>query len=205
MSVTVFPAPSSGGSGGKYYTDVIKSTQSWTCPAGVTSVEVLLVGGGGSGSFASYNQTAGGSGSVLYSQLTVTPGVSYTVTIGAGGAGSSATDGGNDGNTSSFGALLSCPGGNQGSIYGTNPGKGLGASAGSYGGQTGFQGFGSSGGGKAPGAIGNQGTTGGNGAGNGFNFVTAGAANSGAGGGTGNTSATSGAGGSGICIIRYSA
>jgi len=59
-------------------------TYSWTAPAGVTSVDVLVVagGGGGGGNLGG----GGGAGGVVY-QLAkaVTPGSSYTVTVGAGG------------------------------------------------------------------------------------------------------------------------
>lgn len=64
-------------------------TTSWTAPAGVTSVCVVCVGGG-----------AGSGGALAYrNNITVVPGNSYTVVVGAGGVasgagGSSGTDGG---------------------------------------------------------------------------------------------------------------
>lgn len=184
-------------------TEFIKSTQSWTAPAGVTSVEVILVAGGGSGIYANYNTMAGGGGSVLHSVLTVSPGTAYTVTIGAGGASSNTYDYGNDGSASSFGALLTCPGGNQGNTGGVTAGKGLGGNADWLGGKQGYLGYGAGGGGKSTSGTGGQPTAGGNGAGNGANFVSDAAANTGAGGGTGAAIGRSGAGGSGICIIKY--
>jgi len=119
MSVTVFPAPSTGGAA-KSPTDVIiTSTQSWTAPAGVSSIELFLVGGGGGGAGAAgpgHTGGAGGGGGVLSTTLPVTPGSSYTVTIGAGGAVgtfSSSSPGGN-GNSSTFGSLATSYGGGGG-------------------------------------------------------------------------------------------
>ena len=61
-------------------------TTSWTAPAGVTLIEVLVVGGGGGGGFQVGG--GGGGGGVIYnSAYPVTPGNAYTVTIGAGGTG----------------------------------------------------------------------------------------------------------------------
>lgn len=61
----------------------------WTAPAGVTSAQVVLVGGGGGGGGGSQNVAGGGGagGQVIVRNLTVTPGTTYNVTIGAGGQG----------------------------------------------------------------------------------------------------------------------
>lgn len=61
-------------------------THSWTCPSGVTSVSVLCVGGGGGGAgVAGYG---GGGGALMYrNNVSVTPGNTYTVEVGAGGVG----------------------------------------------------------------------------------------------------------------------
>ena len=64
-------------------------TTSWTAPAGVTSVEYLVVGGGGGGGNG-YDTGGGGGGAggmVRTGTLAVTPGNSYTVTVGSGGNG----------------------------------------------------------------------------------------------------------------------
>ena len=59
---------------------------SWTAPAGVTQIEVLVVAGGGAGHHN--NSGGGGAGGLVYNRsFTVTPGNSYTVTVGAGGIG----------------------------------------------------------------------------------------------------------------------
>lgn len=62
----------------------------WTCPAGVTSIEVLVVAGGGGGGWSQsgYGQGGGGAGGVIYIEnYSVTPATVYTVTVGTGGAG----------------------------------------------------------------------------------------------------------------------
>ena len=103
----------------------------WTVPAGVTSVEVLVVAGGGSGGNTSGNSGAnaggGGGGGVIYvSNFPVTPGASISYTVGGGGA--TQTSGGtwgNNGSNSVFGSLIAIGGGGGGadftsSPYGTN-------------------------------------------------------------------------------------
>lgn len=100
----------------------ITSTQSWTAPAGVTSVSAALIAGGGSGavSSSSYSGGGGGAGGVLLQTLTVSPGTAYTITIGAGGAGVGAYNIGNMGANTTFGALATANGGGfGGSPYNT--------------------------------------------------------------------------------------
>lgn len=59
-------------------------TYSWTCPSNVTSVCVVAVGGGAGGV---WDEISGGSGGGLgwKNNISVTPGNSYTVVVGAGG------------------------------------------------------------------------------------------------------------------------
>ena len=62
-------------------------TTTWTAPSWVTSIEYLVVGGGG-GSGGGYDTGAGGGGGggmVLTGTLSITPGATYTVTVGDGG------------------------------------------------------------------------------------------------------------------------
>jgi len=65
-------------------------TYSWTAPAGITSVCVVCVGGGGSGTvraqYTGSTTMAGGGGGGLgwKNNISVTPGRSYTVVVGAG-------------------------------------------------------------------------------------------------------------------------
>lgn len=65
-------------------------TYTWVAPAGVTSVSVVAVGAGGGG----YVNAGGGGGLRYYNNYAVTPGNSYTVTVGARG-----TDNGSSGGT----------------------------------------------------------------------------------------------------------
>ncbi len=69
----------------------ITNGTSWTAPSGVTSVKVEAWGGGGGGGGGMVDNTnsggGGGSGGYSSSVFTVSPGTSYSVTVGAGGAG----------------------------------------------------------------------------------------------------------------------
>lgn len=64
-------------------------TYTWVAPAGVTSVCVVCAGGGGQGRGSNVNNTGGaggGGGGLGYkNNITVVPGNSYTVVVGAGG------------------------------------------------------------------------------------------------------------------------
>ncbi len=81
----------------------------WTVPAGVTNVEVLVVGGGG-GCWNDSFQSGSGAGGMYYSaSYAVTPG-SIGITVGAG-----ATDG--TGSNSLFGTQLIAYGGTKGNGY----------------------------------------------------------------------------------------
>lgn len=120
------------------------SSGSWTAPVGVSSVRVLAVGGGGGGGAASTTSTnvalggGGGGGGVYDGSLTVVPGTTYTITIGTGGAGStSGSTAGSNGTSTTFGSLMTAPGGQGGSSV-TNttvtlPSANPGGSSGGYG------------------------------------------------------------------------
>ncbi len=81
-------------------------TFTWTCPTGVTSVTIKAWGGGGGGGYATGNTSSaggGGGGAFASSTVSVTPGTSYTVVVGAGGTAglkSGPTAAGNGGNSS---------------------------------------------------------------------------------------------------------
>jgi len=83
----VFPNDNSG----RLYINEATFTASgtWTAPAGVTSAQVILVGAGGGGGGGSRDVAGGGGagGQVITKNITVTPGTTYNVTIGAGGQG----------------------------------------------------------------------------------------------------------------------
>lgn len=108
------------------------STNTWTAPSGVFTVEVFAVGGGGGGGGVVGTGTSnnmvgggGGGGTVKRQFISVTPGTSYTITIGAGGAGgigaSTATAAG-VGNSTTFGSLLTAEGGGGANSWGNTSG-----------------------------------------------------------------------------------
>lgn len=93
-------------------------TATWTAPAGVTSINVVCIGGGGGGGSGIGGPAPGGNGGpggLAVGTYTVTPGTGYSVTVGAGGAGNNTTGGnGSAGGSSSLGALISATGGGGG-------------------------------------------------------------------------------------------
>ena len=115
-------------------------TTSWTAPAGVTSVEYLVVAGGGSGGGntggADGSGGGGGAGGYRAGTLAVVPATSYTVTVGAGGVAGS--PGGTDmqGADSVFSTITSAGGGAGGG--GAWPGPSAGVAGGSGGGGQGW-------------------------------------------------------------------
>lgn len=132
-------------------------TYTWTCPSGVTSVNALCIGGGGGGGMATkplatYKDGGGGGGGGLgwRNGISVTPGQSYTVVVGAGGNGAtsvgmSGTSGGNSFFISSATVCGFGGGGGLGGNYGGGGGNG-GTYFGGGGGRGGNGGNGSSGG-----------------------------------------------------------
>jgi alpha-tubulin suppressor-like RCC1 family protein len=79
------------------------SNQTWTCPAGITSIYASCLGGIGGAASTTIGGSAGaGSGGSIVAKLTVVPGTTYTIvcggsgtaghTYGYGGAGATATD-----------------------------------------------------------------------------------------------------------------
>ena len=194
------------------------SNGTFTVPAGVTKIKVIVIGGGAGGGGGGANGLAGGGGGAGgYAEgiFTVVPATNYAVTIGGGGTGGTAGGGGagnsgNNGGNSSFGALISATGGQGGLVNHTGGIGGLGSNGylnsslgnGGQGGNSTFfpfglngTGDGGSGGGGASGA-GYGGGGGGKGGGNGsYSNAVAGGnalANTGAGGGGGMGSTSSG-------------
>ncbi|MFN5619668.1 MAG: LamG-like jellyroll fold domain-containing protein [Flavobacteriales bacterium] len=107
----------------------IGSTTGWTCPQGVSQIQVELWGGGGGGggcNAAPYPAPrseggVGGSGGYNKQIVTTTPGQTYQITIGLGGTGGLPYNSGQSGGTSSFSNLLSAQGGSGGtSLYNCN-------------------------------------------------------------------------------------
>jgi len=170
-------------------------TYSWVAPAGVTSVSVVAVGGGGSGGFI-----FGGSGAGLgyKNNYSVTPGNSYTVVVGAGGAIPPAYTYGSNGNDSYFVSACVVKGGKG---IGGPAATGGGTYTGDGGGNGGGVGSSWSGGGGAGGYAGAGGT-----AGYGYSVgPNAGTGGGGSGGGSGFYNNRSGGGGGGVGILGQGA
>ena len=79
-----------GGPGESLYTT--PGTYSWTAPQGITNISVLCVGGGGGGASAGGiggpSGGGGAGGGLAYkNNITVVPGTTYTLSVGAGGPG----------------------------------------------------------------------------------------------------------------------
>ena len=135
MASTVFPAASAA-SKTRFVTSLISGT-SYTVPAGVTYVNVRLIGGAG-GLGSGYESA---SGSIVSSSLSTTPGDSIAYAIGAGVANNTSGAGG----TTTFTGATSAPGGGVGAggnhghagpLYeGANNGGGEGSSGTGSGGQ----------------------------------------------------------------------
>ncbi len=149
LSITLVPAtgvgvtipPGRGGllslieeNGTNYYVHAYANEGSFTFtpPPEISSVEVLVVGGGGggAGSTGTSGRGGGGAGGLVYTQsFAVTP-RAYAVVVGAGGAGGSAGgQSGFNGVNSEFDTLVARGGGGGGNVFqdGNNGGSGGGA------------------------------------------------------------------------------
>jgi hypothetical protein len=193
------------------------STSSWLqfSQAAGYSVNYLVVGGGGGGGYQIAG--GGGAGGVISATTSLTAGTAYTITVGAGGAGSTSAPVVNSGTSSSFSTFGTGVGGGGGGSAGAAAASGGSGGGGSYvspyqtgGSGTSGQGFGggtgqngtpaSGGGGGGASAVGANGSTSAGGAGGAgvANTISGASVNyGGGGGGGGNVSATGGAGGSG--------
>jgi gliding motility-associated-like protein len=210
-------------------------TTTWTCPSGVTTITVQCWGGGGGGggvaTLANSPASGGGAGgSYTSNTVTVVPGTTYSVTVGAGGSGgTNAGTNGSTGGNSSFdvttivavggpggtGATTAtgAPGGTgttTGNTAGTNFAGGNGA-AGTVstigGGGGGAAGNANAGGNAAGSAAGPGGVAGGGNGATGVSNATGGAGTAPGGGGGGTrrtaTSRAGGAGGKGSVVVSY--
>lgn len=167
---------------------VFQDSGSWTCPAGVTSVQALIVAGGGSGSVGGGGGGGGAGGLVYSSSISVTPGVTYPIVVGAGGAG---VTGGPDingtaGQNSSFNGLVAI-GGGQGAHNG-------------YSGQTGGSGGGAYGSGNAGSGTYGQGNSGGGGVTDSSTYTNGGGGGGAGGAGSAAIATQGGAGGIGLAF-----
>ena len=82
-------------------------TNTFTAPAGVTTIATLImIGGGGGGTSGSgaWGNGGGGGGGIQATGVSVTPGQSYSLVVGGGGAGGTSCpgNGGAGGNTTAF-------------------------------------------------------------------------------------------------------
>lgn len=106
----------------------------WTVPAGVTRARVRVWGAGGSGgSTANVNSAGGGGGGGGYAEavVSVAPGASRSIVVGAGGApNNTAAANGNPGGSSTFSGILTGQGGGAGlGANGTQAAGGAGGTA----------------------------------------------------------------------------
>ena len=104
--------------GAKGNIQIFNASGTFTVPAGITKLRITAFGGGGGG--ATQYAWTGGSGGCGIAIVTVTPGSSYTVTVGAGGRGAGWAGGAQAGGTTSFGSLVTATGG-LGSVWNTVP------------------------------------------------------------------------------------
>ncbi len=209
-------------------------TTSWTAPIGVTSVDYLVVGGGGgsTGGTAAINYGAGGAGgTVLHGTgYAVVPSNSYTITVGAGGTKCATACTSGNGGTSVFSTISAtggtgtastsaAPGGSNAAFSGASYSSGTYRGGGAGGAANGSTDDGGAGylssitgtatyyaGGGGGGSIGTGGVGGG---GDGYGgYATGYAGTNGLGGGAGGTGTSGGLGGadggSGVVIISYS-
>lgn len=155
---------------------ILTASETWTPPAGVTAVDVLIVAGGGGGGNHYGGGGGGGAGGVRYVTNVAVSGP-VTVTVGAGGIGATDLQMGGDGGSSAFGALTAIGGGGGGAWDGNGrPGGSGGGGSGHGDGQsprnTGQPGAGTAG----------QGFAGGTGYASTLGFAQQGAGGGGAGG-----------------------
>jgi hypothetical protein len=102
---------------GKTVVTFTADSGTWTIPDGVTTIELMVVGGGGSGSYWGYQNVwgsgpcwggGGGGGGVALTTTSVPSGGSVNITVGTGGgAGNTGTSGGD----SLFGTVIAYGGG----------------------------------------------------------------------------------------------
>ena len=191
---------------GNYTIHTFTASGVFTIPSDPVTVDYLVVagGGGGGGAAGSIGAGGGGAGGLIYAASQTLPPAPYTVTIGNGGTGTTATVGINGGNSTVVGStvnLVAIGGGGGGGQSGYNStyvaGKAGGSGGGAAGGPSAASGgAGTSGQGYNGGAFegsGNSGAGGGGatGVGANFNFNTTGSADGGS-GGTGSSNSITG-------------
>jgi len=212
ISVSNFYGKSNTLTGQQTYTTA--GSYSFVIPAGVSSITVLAVGGGGGsvGAYGPFSKDAygggGASGGALayYNNYSVTPGQSVAIVVGAGGVGESNLVDGRVGNPSSVAyggtTIISAGGGLGGkSISNTPPNGGTATGTSGFVGYSG--GIGSAAGGESPGCggAGAAGYSGAGGRGGGADPATSGTGGGGGGGNKSTTNTLGGGGGGGVGIL----
>lgn len=89
-----------GGAGEQLYSN--PGDYTWTAPAGVTKISVVLIGGGGGGGQGAGGPGGGGGALAYKNNITVVPGVSYNLTVGMGGTDATGAAMKNDGGNSTI-------------------------------------------------------------------------------------------------------
>ena len=166
----------------------------WTSGTSAVTASYLVVAGGGSG--GTRHGGGGGGGGYLTGTASLSPALSYTITVGAGGTPNLSTGLGTNGNNSTFNTATSIGGGAGGGAVGSTYGSGI--SGGSGGGGAGFNGGGGVSGGSGTSGQGSAGGTGQNASpyagagGGGASAVGGNAGSNGGNGGTGTASSITG-------------
>ena len=121
MGISTIPAPSAGKT---MYRTTLLSGISYTVPAGVTYLNVTLMGGGGSAGVSGTTPQSGMPGQTVSSTLAVTAGASISYAIGAGAAATAPSNNpGTTGGTTTFTGATSATGGLGGGEENTNNGR----------------------------------------------------------------------------------
>ncbi len=171
-------------------------TFNWVCPAGVTSISIECwgAGGGGGGDDEYFGNGAGGGGGGAYAKINsfaVTPGNSYTYTVGTQGAGGNGSNNGGNGGNSSFNNTTCVAQGGRGGTGGNGGAGGAGGTTASSTGDTKFAGGSGYSGTNTPAGGGGGGSAGTNSAGNNAASATGATAVTGGGpGGNGGNNST---------------
>jgi hypothetical protein len=170
LGINAIPNTGSGGGGGsaaKLAGNGSNGTVIVRYPATDYNVELLIVAGGGGGGYCLLGDGGGGGGGaggvIYYSSYPVSAGTKYSVTVGAGGTGSTVTDGtvnGSNGLNSTFNSLTAIGGGGGGSTRNSitlnvgGSGGGAGSDIGNDTGGFGTSGQGNNGGNNNTGSVG---------------------------------------------------
>jgi uncharacterized repeat protein (TIGR02543 family) len=198
-------SPASQTSGGYTILSFTSTTTcNWSVPTGVTSADVLIVGGGGAGG----GGIGGGGGAGEFIETTrsgLTGGSTVTISVGAGGTSNNNWNAGNAGENSQFGSVIAYGGGgggtNENSLPVASGGPNLGSQSGGGFNNTaltvgtrsdGITGFRNNGGSGSFGGVGSATAGGGGGAGSAGGAGTASPTQSGGAGGAGKSSSITG-------------